>query len=118
MHTPLSNVLNNLGVPSVPHGVAIGTNWHLGKGKELVVRSPIDGQELVRLMMASRAQVDTTLVARREVCLDACPFPRHKLLIHICRETVTHILVFSIFSPQPSHTYPSPAAAVGRRNRR
>jgi aldehyde dehydrogenase (NAD+) len=46
-------LLDTLGVPAEPHAVAVGPDWRRGRGRRLMVRSPIDGSVLAGFPLAA-----------------------------------------------------------------
>ncbi len=58
--------LQKLGVHKPTHAVVHGNQWQIGNGPEIVVRSPIDGGELVRMPTAAAVDVDRSVVAAAE----------------------------------------------------
>ena len=56
-------LLQQLGVPGELAGAAIGDQWRTGQGASLRVDSPIDGEELASLAMASTADLENAIHA-------------------------------------------------------
>jgi aldehyde dehydrogenase (NAD+) len=61
MHTDLRHLLKRLGVSAEPMAAAAGSDWQLGTGANLTVRSPIDGSSLVELSAATPDQIDSVV---------------------------------------------------------
>ena len=59
----IDRVLERLGVPLNKCGVAIGPEWSVGRGEELVVRSPINGDVLATLTCATEDDVRSAIEA-------------------------------------------------------
>jgi aldehyde dehydrogenase (NAD+) len=58
MHGDLAKALDDLEVGTEPQAVSTNSDWQVGKGKTLTVRSPIDGSLLGEFPMASVEQVE------------------------------------------------------------
>jgi aldehyde dehydrogenase (NAD+) len=65
MH-PVHAILDRLGVPSAPSGVAVGARFRPGTGDRRPARSPIDGSTLAELALASSADVPSAVEAAAE----------------------------------------------------
>jgi aldehyde dehydrogenase (NAD+) len=58
MTHPVQTALDRIGIQQPLSAVAIGNRWQPGLGRELSVRSPIDGEKLAELTLASATQTD------------------------------------------------------------
>lgn len=62
----MAESLQRLGVPMPYPAIAVGSDWILGKGEIITVRSPIDGGELAQLPAAEVRDVEAVLQAAHE----------------------------------------------------
>jgi aldehyde dehydrogenase (NAD+) len=62
----IADLLAQLGVPANPAAIAIGPVWAAGSGRQVPVRSPIDGRELATLRLAAAADSAGVITAARQ----------------------------------------------------
>ncbi len=69
-HTPqISQILKSLGISEMNHGAAIGNNWIKTSGDIINSVSPVDGQTIAKVQMASESEYNQVIAGAQEAFL-------------------------------------------------
>lgn len=85
-----SEILKELGIDLITSGLVIGGKSYKTSGQELTVKSPVDGQRLHQLSMATASDIDRCVTAASEAFLQwrTVPAPVRGELVRLYGETL------------------------------